>query len=67
MFGGNKKGGWIGIGAGLGTAIAVANDEPTWIAAGIAFGSLIILLSAYLYPSTSSDINKAVEKFEKKQ
>jgi|TARA_Y100000389_G_C17148909_1_gene358628 hypothetical protein len=62
----NKKGGWIGIGAGVGTALAVATEEPAWIAAGIAMGSVVILVFGYLYPNTSSEINEAVEKFEEK-
>ena len=31
MLGKNKKGGWIGVGAGVGTAIAVATKNPSLI------------------------------------
>ncbi len=62
----NKKGGWIGIGAGVGTALAVATEEPAWIAAGIAIGSFVILIFGYLYPNTGGELTDAVEDFEKK-
>ena len=45
MLGKNKKGGWIGVGVGVCTAIAVATKEPAWIAVGIAFGAAVIAVS----------------------
>ena len=56
MLGKNKKGGWIGVGEGVGTAIAVATKEPAWIAVGIAIGAAVI--SASNLKSSKTEKNK---------